>query len=116
MHQFSCKQDIERSIEMHKVIFVLFAALAILSATTFAAVLVCDRKNEEYACGSACQTTCSNLNQTCPIVNIRCNDACYCKAGYARIRGDNSPCIPIERCPKKGRKPSRLIRLMNLHA
>lgn len=48
--------------------------------------------NEVYACGSACQTTCATFNQTCPIVNIRCNDACYCIDGYAR--DNNDICIP----------------------
>lgn len=58
----------------------------------------CTRTNEEYQCGSACQTTCSNLGQPCPIVNIKCNDACYCIDGYARKGDDNSECIPISDC------------------
>ncbi|KAJ8968399.1 hypothetical protein NQ317_007792 [Molorchus minor] len=62
--------------------------------------IVCNRPNEEYQCGSACQTTCSNIGQTCPIVNIRCNDDCYCKEGYARMGDDESRCIPISKCPK----------------
>lgn len=61
-------------------------------------LLNCTKPNEEYQCGSACQTTCSNLGQPCPIVNIRCNDACYCKEGYARMTDDDSHCIPIESC------------------
>lgn len=57
----------------------------------------CTADNEEYQCGSACQTTCSELGQECPIVNIQCTDACYCKDGYAR--NENGACIPITRCP-----------------
>ncbi|XP_076678300.1 venom metalloprotease inhibitor-like [Andrena cerasifolii] len=84
---------------MFRIMFALFVALAVFSSATFATELVCDRPNEEYACGSACQTTCATLGQTCPIVNIRCNDACYCIKGYARdCRG---VCIPEERCPGK---------------
>lgn len=57
----------------------------------------CTRINEEYQCGSACQKECRTLGQTCPIVNIRCNDACYCRPGYAR--DDYGACIPIYYCP-----------------
>ncbi|KAH0948344.1 hypothetical protein HN011_009230 [Eciton burchellii] len=32
--------------------------------------LNCDRPNEEYQCGSACQTTCRTLGKLCPIINI----------------------------------------------
>ncbi|KAM0736161.1 Inducible metalloproteinase inhibitor protein [Formica fusca] len=85
---------------MSRTIIVLLIALTIFSAQTFANQLCCNRKNEEYQCGSACQTTCSNLGKPCPIRNIRCNDACFCKEGYARISDDNSPCIPISKCPK----------------
>ncbi|KOB71038.1 Serine protease inhibitor 28 [Operophtera brumata] len=58
----------------------------------------CDGPHEYYACGGACDNVCATLheqNQTnCPIVNIRCNDMCYCDEGYAR--DDNNICIPIE--------------------
>lgn len=65
----------------------------------------CKRPNEEYQCGSACQTTCSNLGVACPIVNIRCNDACYCIEGFARLdakgqQDDTAPCVEIKNCPK----------------
>ncbi|XP_011166053.1 inducible metalloproteinase inhibitor protein [Solenopsis invicta] len=88
---------------MSRIMIILFAGLAIFTADTFALALntpiECNRENEEYQCGSACQTTCTNLGQNCSIINIRCNDACYCKPGYARMGGDSSPCIPIENCP-----------------
>ncbi|XP_037934509.1 inducible metalloproteinase inhibitor protein-like [Teleopsis dalmanni] len=54
-------------------------------------------ENEFYACGSACQTTCATLGQPCPIINIRCNDACYCVPGFAR--DSTGRCILIEKCP-----------------
>ncbi|CAG9818445.1 unnamed protein product [Phaedon cochleariae] len=58
--------------------------------------IVCDKPNEEYQCGSACQTRCIRLECNCPIQNVRCNDACYCKDGYAR--DENNECIPIADC------------------
>lgn len=72
--------------------------------------LTCTAENEEYRCGSACQTTCSNLVQPCPIVNIRCNDACYCVNGYARNGNDSSKCIPISRCPVSASGVTGIIR------
>ncbi|XP_076630822.1 venom metalloprotease inhibitor-like [Colletes latitarsis] len=91
---------------MLRIIFTLFLAMAIFSSSTFGAELVCNRPHEEYQCGSACQTTCQNLGEPCPIVNIRCNDDCYCKEGYARdCRGI---CIPIKLCP--GKRCNRLSR------
>lgn len=62
--------------------------------------LICNRPHEKYACGSACQTRCDNLGQPCPIINIRCNDACYCQDGYARNGSDTAKCIPISECPQ----------------
>ncbi|XP_023023662.2 inducible metalloproteinase inhibitor protein [Leptinotarsa decemlineata] len=59
----------------------------------------CTRPNEFYDCGSACQTECKTLDEVCPIVNIRCNDDCYCIPGYAR--DDHGRCIPIKDCPPK---------------
>ncbi|KAH1002915.1 hypothetical protein HUJ04_008940 [Dendroctonus ponderosae] len=60
----------------------------------------CSRPNEHYLCGSACQNTCETLGQVCPIVNIRCNDSCYCCPGFARDCQDN--CVPEPDCPPKG--------------
>ncbi|XP_078053537.1 venom metalloprotease inhibitor-like [Augochlora pura] len=84
---------------MSKLSIVCLVTIAVLFSLTSAKVLECTGPNEEYGCGSACQVTCDNLNQPCPIVNIRCNDACYCKSGYARNCKD--VCIPIESCPEK---------------
>ncbi|VVC90206.1 unnamed protein product [Leptidea sinapis] len=43
----------------------------------------CNGENEYYSCGPHCDNVCATLhemNQThCPIVNIRCNDKCYCR-------------------------------------
>ncbi|XP_050672953.1 inducible metalloproteinase inhibitor protein-like [Leptidea sinapis] len=61
----------------------------------------CNGENEYYSCGPHCDNVCATLhemNQThCPIVNIRCNDKCYCREGYAR--NDQNECIPISECP-----------------
>ncbi|XP_047526818.1 zonadhesin-like isoform X2 [Vanessa atalanta] len=64
--------------------------------------LQCSGPNEFFSCGSACDNVCSKLsteNQTnCPIVNIVCNQKCYCEENYAR--DDYNICIPIDECPK----------------
>ncbi|XP_043265628.1 inducible metalloproteinase inhibitor protein-like [Colletes gigas] len=98
---------------MLRIIFTLFLAMAIFSSSTFGHELVCNRPNEEYQCGSACQTTCQNLGQPCPIVNIRCNDACYCKEGYARDCNGN--CIPIKMCSNKSCNVWSRSRLFSMH-
>nr|XP_026486009.1 uncharacterized protein LOC113393377 [Vanessa tameamea] len=63
--------------------------------------LQCTGPNEFFSCGSACDNVCSKLsteNQTnCPIVNIVCNQKCYCEDNYAR--DDYNICIPIDECP-----------------
>ncbi|CAH1994512.1 unnamed protein product [Acanthoscelides obtectus] len=59
----------------------------------------CTKPNECYSCGSACQNECKTLGEVCPILNIRCNDACYCIKGYARNAQEK--CIPESQCPPK---------------
>ncbi|XP_076272810.1 venom metalloprotease inhibitor-like isoform X1 [Rhynchophorus ferrugineus] len=60
----------------------------------------CTKPHEFYSCGGACQTECNTLGDPCKIINIRCNDACYCCPGYARdCRGN---CIPTKACPPRG--------------
>ncbi|XP_018571457.1 inducible metalloproteinase inhibitor protein-like [Anoplophora glabripennis] len=61
----------------------------------------CTRPHEVYKCGSACQTECATLGEICPIVNIRCNDSCYCVDGYAR--DTDGVCIKIANCPPKSK-------------
>ncbi|XP_059048366.1 zonadhesin-like [Achroia grisella] len=60
----------------------------------------CTGPHEYFSCGGACDNVCATLstqNQTnCPIVNVKCNEMCYCEEGYAR--NDNNICIPIEDC------------------
>ncbi|XP_060535345.1 inducible metalloproteinase inhibitor protein-like [Cylas formicarius] len=63
------------------------------------ACLNCTGLNECYGCGSACQHTCANRNCQCPIFNVRCNDSCYCKPGFARDR--KGRCIPEKDCPPR---------------
>ncbi|CAL1686021.1 unnamed protein product [Lasius platythorax] len=85
---------------MSRAIIILLVALTIFSTYTFAHRHRCPKNEEFIKCGSPCQTTCSNLGKPCTIINIRCNDACYCIKGYARS-DNNNRCIPIKRCPKK---------------
>ncbi|XP_076295118.1 venom metalloprotease inhibitor-like [Lasioglossum baleicum] len=84
---------------MMKLWIVCLVAIAALFSSTSGQLLMCNRRNEEYACGSACQATCDTLNEPCPIVNIRCNDGCYCKPGY--VRNCWNECIPEKSCPGK---------------
>ncbi|CAH1374190.1 hypothetical protein MTP99_015566 [Tenebrio molitor] len=77
---------------------VLFTATALPSRRSNP--IKCTRPNEHYECGSACQTKCTNLGKTCSIVNVRCNDACYCNEGYARNGQDEDTCIPVSECKK----------------
>ncbi|CAH0699765.1 unnamed protein product [Spodoptera exigua] len=82
-------------------LFILIVTINVNLYLTYSAELKCDRQNEHYECGSACQTTCDNLGTVCPIVNIRCNDACYCNEGFAR--DEHGMCIPEAECPKNSR-------------
>lgn len=75
-------------------LFLLFVTISVNYVTS--AELKCEHQNEHYECGSACQTTCATLGMVCPIVNIRCNDACYCDEGFAR--DDNGICVPEGEC------------------
>ncbi|CAO1396965.1 unnamed protein product [Diamesa tonsa] len=55
-------------------------------------------ENESFSCGSAaCEKDCSNINETCDIVNIKCDDKCFCNKGFVRAYR-NGPCIPIDQC------------------
>ncbi|XP_011137127.1 inducible metalloproteinase inhibitor protein-like [Harpegnathos saltator] len=83
---------------MSRATIILLVVLAISFIDTSADKIECTRPHEHYECGSACQTRCDNLGQPCPIINIRCNDACYCDKGFARKGDDNSPCVPIRKC------------------
>ncbi|KAL4707026.1 hypothetical protein ACJJTC_000453 [Scirpophaga incertulas] len=60
----------------------------------------CSKPNEFFSCGSACDNECSTLNQQnrthCPIINIKCNEKCYCDDGYAR--DDSGKCVPVSEC------------------
>ncbi|XP_028159136.1 zonadhesin-like [Ostrinia furnacalis] len=61
----------------------------------------CTGPHEYYSCGGACDNVCDTIreqNQTnCPIINVKCNEMCYCEEGYARdYKGE---CIPIKDCP-----------------
>ncbi|XP_041976026.1 inducible metalloproteinase inhibitor protein-like [Aricia agestis] len=60
----------------------------------------CSGEHEYYSCGGFCDNVCSNLreqNKThCPVVNIVCNQKCYCEDGYAR--DERNRCIPIAEC------------------
>lgn len=48
--------------------------------------------NENWDCGPACQITCRNFGQICPMINMACTNACYCNRGWAR--DDRGACIP----------------------
>nr|WIM01392.1 zonadhesin-like protein 1B [Limnephilus flavicornis] len=85
---------------------ILVSGLAFLTSTSALTTPLKCGKNEFFACGSACDTTCATLGEICPIVNIRCNDMCYCNDGYAR--NSANVCIPISKCPPKKKGYVRL--------
>lgn len=53
--------------------------------------------NEEYTCGSACDTECATLGQDCGIYSYACVSKCRCKEGFARDY--RNVCIPTKYCP-----------------
>lgn len=55
-------------------------------------------KNESFSCGNpSCEKDCSNYKDICTIVNVRCEDKCYCNKGFVRLY-KNGPCVPIQAC------------------
>lgn len=82
-------------ILLYAVIFIIFAKNTQFSGK-------CLGPNEYFACGGACDNVCATLDQqsqdNCPIINITCNNMCYCDKGYAG--NEKGVCIPIEDCPK----------------
>lgn len=71
----------------------------------------CPGKHEYYSCGGACDNICDKLseeNQTsCSIINIKCNEMCYCEEGYARNK--NNICVPFDQCNGEYPKSQKLI-------
>ncbi|XP_026327986.1 inducible metalloproteinase inhibitor protein-like, partial [Hyposmocoma kahamanoa] len=65
----------------------------------------CFGPNEYFSCGGACDNVCATLDKqsqdNCPIINITCNNMCYCDKDYAR--DSNGTCIPIADCPRRGK-------------
>ncbi|XP_018571458.1 inducible metalloproteinase inhibitor protein-like [Anoplophora glabripennis] len=53
----------------------------------------CTRPHEVFLCGSPCQTECATLGQPCPVMNVKCNNDCFCVKGYARDQHGN--CVDI---------------------
>ncbi|KAJ8732217.1 hypothetical protein PYW08_014947 [Mythimna loreyi] len=76
---------------------------AVGQCVTYEQCEMCDRENEYFECGSACDNECATLgvqNKTnCPIQNIVCNPKCYCEDGFAR--DDSGNCVAVEKCPPK---------------
>lgn len=63
----------------------------------------CPGDHEYYSCGGACDNVCQLMpyqNITnCPIINVKCNEKCYCEDGYAR--NSYGICVPISKCERK---------------
>ena len=63
----------------------------------------CTGPHEYFSCGPECDNECCNLSQqnqtSCPIINIKCNEKCYCEDGYAR--NSMNICVPYAKCPRK---------------
>ncbi|XP_047515818.1 inducible metalloproteinase inhibitor protein-like isoform X2 [Pieris napi] len=65
--------------------------------------------HEFFSCGPECDNECSTLHEmnrtNCPILNIVCNEKCYCEDGFAR--NDARECIPVEECPNSYNRDMR---------
>ncbi|XP_018326920.1 von Willebrand factor [Agrilus planipennis] len=96
------KGKVVNMVRVSTILFIVIFALVHYGSATKKTPLVCDKPFEEYKCGSACQTTCANLGKPCPIVNVKCTDACYCVNGYAR--NTKGVCIPQSQCKKENVK------------
>ncbi|CAO1438910.1 unnamed protein product [Diamesa serratosioi] len=56
--------------------------------------------NEEFSCGNPmCEETCTTIGKPCTIFILRCEDKCYCRAGYVRLAKDKV-CVPARNCPR----------------
>ncbi|KAJ2947173.1 hypothetical protein O0L34_g16531 [Tuta absoluta] len=73
----------------------------VTTRTSLIDTVKCQGPHEYYSCGGACDNVCATLSQqnqtNCPIINIKCNEKCYCEKQYAR--DSNGVCIPISSCP-----------------
>lgn len=54
-------------------------------------------------CGTNCEPTCSNYQNTPPYCNnkYQCKRGCFCNYGFVRDMSQNGTCVPIEKCPQK---------------
>ena len=61
---------------------------------------------------AACEKNCGNLNETCIIKNIKCDNKCFCNKDFVR-ESPNGPCIPISKCPPNKCKINEVFECRN---
>jgi len=60
--------------------------------------------NEHFQdCGTSCEPTCSNYQNTPPYCHSHyyCRRGCFCDYGYVRDMAQHGKCVPIDKCPQK---------------
>lgn len=66
--------------------------------------LECPRGAEYMECAPPCRATCSNPTPNPNCYKLKCRAGCYCPPPSVLHRG---ACIPVEECPKRGKKRHR---------
>ncbi len=59
--------------------------------------------NEHFQdCGTSCEPTCSNYQNTPPHCHSHyyCRRGCFCDYGHVRDMAKNGKCVPIDKCRK----------------
>ena len=70
-------------------------------------------ENETFTCNNAaCEKNCGNLNESCKIVNFKCDNKCFCNDGFVR-ETPHGPCIPILKCPPNDCKINEVFECRN---
>ncbi|CAG2172867.1 unnamed protein product [Oppiella nova] len=60
--------------------------------------------NEHFRdCGTNCEPTCTNYQNTPPYCNNKynCKRGCFCDFGFVRDMSQNGTCVPVDKCPQK---------------
>ncbi|CAL1266711.1 unnamed protein product [Larinioides sclopetarius] len=62
---------------------------------------MCTEDEEYQECGSACPSTCENIDPICPRI---CRRGCFCKKGLVKRR--DGKCVKPEKCQSSAPQPT----------